>query len=102
MVKARIASSNLADLNTVFVLPVISSSDESLRQVTPQRIEIEKPEGVLVVEANVPLSIENNRNAVVKPNRLNKSRVFNLVPGFQAVPIIAKFTTAGFTPGKSV
>ena len=32
VVKARIASSNLADLNTVFVLPVISSSDESLRQ----------------------------------------------------------------------
>ncbi|MGB6221936.1 hypothetical protein [Haloferula sp.] len=61
------------------VLPVISPSGEAVRQVSESRIEITKPGGTLVIEANVPLSIQKTK----------KGRSFNMVPGCEAVPIIA-------------
>jgi len=44
------------------------------------RIEIRKPGGTLVVETNAPLEIED----------LRRPRIFNLVPGFEAVPLFAE------------
>lgn len=63
------------------VIPLISPSGEAVRQVSDMRIEIDKPDGTVVIESNVPLSI--------KPTE--KGRVFNMVPGMEAVPIIVKF-----------
>jgi hypothetical protein len=62
------------------VLPVLSPTGEEVRVVSENRIEIDKPEGRVVIECNLPLSI--------KPTQ--KRRVFNMVPGAEAVPVIIK------------
>lgn len=68
------------------VLPVISPSGEKVRQVTPNRIEIVKPGGTLVIESTSPLEIAPSE----------KDRVFNMVPGAEAVPIFTHLpATAG-------
>ncbi|MGL4401322.1 MAG: hypothetical protein ACRCXD_15765, partial [Luteolibacter sp.] len=58
----------------------ISPNGEKVMQPAPDRIEIHKPQGIVVIEANVPLRIQKTA----------RSRIFNLVPGFEAVPIIAE------------
>ncbi len=65
------------------VLPVASINQEKVTQSSPNKIEIYKPEGTVVLESNVPLWI--------KPTE--KGRVFNLVPGVEAVPVFAKFNS---------
>ncbi len=62
------------------VVPIISPSGEVVRQVSDTRIEIDKPGGTVVVECNVPLSIQDSE----------KGRIFNMVPGAEAVPVIAR------------
>lgn len=62
------------------VVPLISPNGEKVMQPAPDRIEIHKPQGIVVIEANVPLRIQKTA----------RSRIFNLVPGFEAVPIIAE------------
>jgi hypothetical protein len=61
------------------VLPLISPTGETVTQ-SAQRIEIHKPQGRVVIEANAPLRIQKSA----------RSRIFNLVPGFEALPIIAE------------
>jgi hypothetical protein len=73
----QLASAHPATL----VIPVVSPTGEKVTQVDTQRIEIEKPGGVVVLEANVPLIIK----------KTSRSRVFNMVPGAEVVPIIAEF-----------
>ncbi|WP_066630693.1 hypothetical protein [Labilibacter marinus] len=67
---------------SAMVLPLLSPSGEKLTQVSPQLIEVQKQEGKVVLESNVPLIIK----------KTDKGRVFNMVPGAEAVPIIAYFT----------
>ena len=62
------------------MLPLISPTGEKVTRISANRIEIRKPGGTLVVETNAPLEIEN-------PGR---PRIFNLVPGFEAVPLFAE------------
>ena len=61
------------------VLPIISPTGEKVSQ-SANRIEIVKPQGTVVIEANAPLRIEQT----------TRPRVFNLVPGFEAVPVFAE------------
>jgi hypothetical protein len=61
------------------VLPLISPTGEKVTQ-SANRIEIHKPQGRVVIEANAPLCIQET----------TRPRIFNLVPGFEAVPIIAE------------
>jgi len=63
------------------VLPVISPTGEKVVQVSEHKIEIHKPEGILIIEANAPLTIKNSE----------KERIFNQVPGMEVVPIIIEF-----------
>ncbi|MGQ1783597.1 MULTISPECIES: hypothetical protein [unclassified Saccharicrinis] len=63
------------------VLPLASVNKEKVMQVAPHKIEILKPQGKVVLEATVPIWI--------KPT--DKGRVFNLVPGVEAVPVYARF-----------
>ena len=72
-------------LKLALTLPVISPSGETVRQVSARRIEIQKPAGVVVIEADVPLRIR----------AMARERAFNFVPGFQAVPIVAEFPAGG-------
>jgi len=81
-VTIRAASSEAANSSTQasLILPILSPSGESVRQISETHIEIDKPGGTVVVKSNVPLSIKDTK----------KGRVFNMVPGAEAVPIIAK------------
>ncbi len=63
------------------VFPIISPRGEKVTQASPRHIEVEKPEGKVVIESNVNLIIKETE----------KSRVFNMVPGAEAIPIIAWF-----------
>jgi len=66
------------------VLPVVSPNGEKVMQ-TANRIEIHKPQCKVVIEANAPLRIQETA----------RPRIFNLVPGFEAVPVIAEIPTDG-------
>ena len=59
------------------VVPVIAKSDEAARQLAPTRWEVTKPAGRLLVTS--PSLIERI------PTR--RERVFNLVPGLEALPL---------------
>jgi hypothetical protein len=61
-----------------FVLPVISRSDEPVDHSDPSTIRITKPRGSLTVRTNAPGRFET----------LPKERTFNLVPGFECLPVI--------------
>jgi hypothetical protein len=63
----------------LLVVPIISSSHESVRLVSDDRIEIDKPQGTVVVQSNGPLTIKDG------PDK----RVFNMVPGAEAIPLLA-------------
>ncbi|WP_442508673.1 hypothetical protein SH528x_000197 [Novipirellula sp. SH528] len=62
------------------VVPILSPTGEEVRQVSQYRIEIDKPGGTVVVQCNIPLMIKDSPT----------DRVFNMVPGAEAVPIIAE------------
>jgi hypothetical protein len=66
---------------TAFVLPIVSPSGEKVEHLSENEITIEKPNGIVKITANVPIAIKD----------MPKSRTFNMVPGVEAIPIIAKF-----------
>jgi hypothetical protein len=61
-----------------FVLPVISRSDEEVEQSDGASIRVIKPKGSLIVRTNAPGGF--------RP--LPKERTFNLIPGFECLPVI--------------
>ena len=66
---------------TAFVLPLISPTGEELTQINPYEITIQKPSSLVKIKANVPLEIKD----------MSRSRTFNMVPGVEAIPILAFF-----------
>jgi len=64
-------------LKTTLALPLVSMVHETVKMVSPTRIEIQKEKGMVCVESDVPMKIKETP----------RGRVFNLVPGFEAVPI---------------
>ncbi|TXG39545.1 hypothetical protein [Seonamhaeicola maritimus] len=66
---------------TSFVLPIVSPSGEKVEQLSENEIRIEKPNGIVKVSSGNPIKIKE----------MPKSRTFNMVPGVEAVPIIATF-----------
>ncbi|TWU51729.1 hypothetical protein [Rubripirellula reticaptiva] len=76
-----------ANSGTELVVPIVSPSGEVVRQVSDHRIEIDKPEGTVVVQANVLLKIKESASG----------RIFNMVPGMEVVPIFAEFPAAQST-----
>jgi len=64
-----------------FVLPVISPSGERVRRTGSGSYIIEKPAGKVAVSSNVALNIPD----------FDLERVFNHVPGFEAVPLVAEW-----------
>ncbi len=80
-IRAKHPNSNKILPNTALVVPIVSARGEDVQQVTEYRIEIAKEHGTVVIEANVPLHIKETK----------KGRIFNMVPGVEVVPVIAKF-----------
>ncbi|MRI02402.1 hypothetical protein GH721_17795 [Kriegella sp. EG-1] len=66
---------------TAFVLPIVSPTGEKVTQSNPNEITIQKPEGLVIITASVPMTIKDTP----------KERIFNMVPGVEAVPILAYF-----------
>jgi hypothetical protein len=60
-----------------FILPVISRSSESVDQPDPKTIRITKPNGTLNIHTDASHGFE----------AVPKERTFNLVPGFECVPL---------------
>lgn len=78
-IQAKTTEENTGE--TAFVLPVVSPTGEKVTLVSANEITIQKPEGLVKVSANVPLKIK----------QVPRSRTFNMVPGVEAVPIVALF-----------
>ena len=72
-------STGRGGLKANLALPIISRVNEPVCQVSANRIEIQKKNGIVCVTANIPLRIK----------KTERGRVFNLVPGFEAVPVLA-------------
>ena len=70
---------------TAFVLPVFSPTGEKVTQVSENEITIQKPEGLVSIRASVPLVIKD----------MPQNRTFNMVPGAEALPIMAYFDEKG-------
>jgi hypothetical protein len=60
-----------------FILPVISRSTETITQPDPKTIRIAKPNGTLAIRTAAPQGFQT----------IPKERTFNLVPGFEALPL---------------
>jgi hypothetical protein len=59
-------------------VPVISLSGEKVNRTSANQLTIERPGGVITVAGDVPLRIAET----------GRDRVFNLIPGFEALPIV--------------
>ncbi|WP_299430104.1 hypothetical protein [uncultured Maribacter sp.] len=66
---------------TSFVLPIVSPTGEKATQVSENEITIAKPKGTVKVSASVPLKIKD----------MPKSRIFNMVPGVEVLPLTVEF-----------
>lgn len=80
-IRASRAPGNSSLLPASLVIPIVSPSGEQFIQVSSTRIEILKSQGRVVVEANAPIRIKETE----------KSRVFNMVPGVEAIPLMIDF-----------
>jgi hypothetical protein len=81
IIRCRISHPDPAALGATFVLPVVSPTGEKVLQSNEREIQIQKPGGNLIIESDAPLQIPN----------VPRGRIFNMVPGFEAVPFIAHF-----------
>ncbi|MCU1324551.1 MAG: hypothetical protein JWM43_4200 [Acidobacteriaceae bacterium] len=71
------ASHSQAGVGLSFILPIIARQDETVDQPDPQTIRITKPTGTLLLRTDAAQGFAP----------LPKPRTFNLVPGFECVPI---------------
>jgi hypothetical protein len=70
-----------------FILPVISPTGETVEQPDPKTIRILKLKGTLIIHTDAPQGFEPT----------SKQRTFNLVPGFECVPL-----TIAMQPGQQI
>lgn len=70
-----------------FILPVVSQREEPVEQADSKTVRITKPKGRLIVRTDAPQGFEP----------LTNERTFNLVPGFECVPL-----EITMQPGKEV
>ncbi len=84
--KMQISASTFQEIKekTALVLPMVSKTGEKVTQLSPNEMTIQKPNGLVKIKANVPLSIK----------AMPLSRTFNQVPGVEAIPVEA-FIPAG-------
>lgn len=59
------------------MLPLISPRNEKVTQVSDRSIEVHKEKAKVVITSNAPITI----------TKTEKERVFNMVPGMQAIPV---------------
>ena len=62
---------------TAFVLPIISPNNETVTRVSDMEINVQKPNGLVKINANSPIKIK----------KISGTRLFNMVPGVETIPI---------------
>lgn len=67
------------------VLPLVSPSTDEVRRIDERTIHVVKPDGVVVIDADVPIQIAETK----------RERVFNMVPGVQALPLLLEVGAEG-------
>jgi hypothetical protein len=75
------------DTPSNFILPIIAKQNETVEQPNPQTIRITKPTGTLTITTDQPNTF----------NPIAQQRTFNLVPGFECVPL-----TIPLSPNKEI
>ena len=70
-----------------FILPVVSRTGELVEHSDPKIIQVAKPTGTLIVRTEAAQGFET----------LPATRTFNLVPGFECIPIVLRMQ-----PGKEI
>ena len=70
-----------------FILPVVSRTGESVEHSDPKIIQVVKPSGTLIVRTEAAQGFET----------LPAERTFNLVPGFECIPVMLTMQ-----PGKEI
>jgi hypothetical protein len=76
IIKAKCLPEN-ANEKARFVLPIISASNEKVTVISPYKLQIQKNDCILHIEANSPIKILETTNG----------RIFNFVPGMEAIPL---------------
>ncbi|WP_146576837.1 glycoside hydrolase family protein [Neorhodopirellula pilleata] len=84
-ISAATSGETAAVEGTSLIVPIVSPSGETVRQVSDHRIEIVKSDGTVVVQSSAVLTIKNGAD----------HRIFNMVPGLEVVPIIVEFPATG-------
>lgn len=69
------------EVPTAFVFPIISASTEIFNQINEKEIHVIKEGGTVKILSNVPLKVKE----------MERKRIFNMVPGMEAIPILAFF-----------
>ncbi len=85
-IKAKQITQTQVPFEANLILPIISPSGEIVTQDQSSRIQIQKPNGTVVVEAGSSLEIIQTA----------KGRGFNMVPGMEALPIRLKLSETPF------
>ncbi|HWG20124.1 MAG TPA: hypothetical protein VG225_06305 [Terracidiphilus sp.] len=85
--RARVIGRLPASASLQFVIPVIARTSELVEQASPHSVRISKPKGSLTVSVDAANRFEP----------IPSERTFNLVPGFEAVPLIV-----AMQPGKEM
>lgn len=68
---------NAGSLTARFIMPVIAAIDEPMKKISDRELTVTKPGGLLRIKSNVPFGLLPTTNG----------RVFNFVPGLQAIPL---------------
>jgi len=76
-VEVRVHGDKASEVAIRLVLPVLSPSTDQVERVSDRELRIVKPKGIVVLRANTALQIQATK----------RDRVFNMVPGVQALPI---------------
>ena len=81
-IKASRGTHLCADRNVALVLPIIARTGERINWISDHQIQIQREKGKILIESNAPLIIKETR----------RDRIFNMVPGFEAVPLVARLS----------
>lgn len=85
--RARVTGQLPAPASLQFIVPIIARQSERVEQESPRSVRIFKPNGSLMVSVDAANRFEP----------IPSERIFNLVPGFEAVPLII-----AIEPGKEM
>ena len=81
-ITAKSSDGSISKAGASLVLPLVSPSGAPVIRKSETRIEVVKPNGTVVIESNVPMVIQETE----------KDRIFNIVPGMEAIPIFVELS----------